>query len=590
MSESLMKSARELKAYLAQRTILNPQSEFAFLTELLESPELAKMSGRTKLDMLEILWPSIIGLLDVLERQMNGSWQKQQYAENSLFLNFENLAKHTQNAYIEAAMSMHHQFKPWWGEYPRATALTRAIHLSAHIAHMRLSLYIPLENGYWQRLYTLWQEIEHAKLMNQDTSFQTGSPLSSKISEILIGIAIMSTLSTNALPSQEIKPLLACFVQFSSVSQIHKKQPPEDTQWISFDFNHDTPPKRHNPAQQDNGLQPNQDSRFISLEPLTELMRTKLEEFSGDFIYITECAVLVSRATLEQVTTQLEHTQKPRRERPKASGQCYVYSGMDVIGHLLQEDAQLGQFAPAQASLSPRLIQEGIDTPPEATNLIEDKAADIPPDQLWDMVGRGHLIYEAPSQNLSNPEFIHEIHHNNKLWDIVDLSMDGLRLQSTRSKDDPLLSIGSIVLVEFPRDMSIDYIIGILRWELNPSATRHEIGIETLAHQAKTLRISGSHQNTSVWYEALLLPPSRRSEDPWILVPNQEYRTGTSVMALTPRKDSANNFINPHEPMRELILGRKILQTASIGVFQFQYAQDMAEFEYHSDDTLGSST
>lgn len=69
-----------------------------------------------------------------------------------------------------------------------------------------------------------------------------------------------------------------------------------------------------------------------------------------------------------------------------------------------------------------------------------------------------------------------------------------------------------------------------------------------------------------------------------------EYSIGISVMALTPRKDSASDFINPHEPMRELILGRKILQTASIGVFQFQDAQDMEQIEHPSDDTLGSST
>jgi len=88
MSALLMKSARELKLFLAQRTILDPHNELKFLVELLESAELSRMQERAKLEMLEILWPSIKSLLEVFERQINGSWQKQIYAENSFFFRF----------------------------------------------------------------------------------------------------------------------------------------------------------------------------------------------------------------------------------------------------------------------------------------------------------------------------------------------------------------------------------------------------------------------------------------------------------------------------------------------------------------------
>jgi hypothetical protein len=73
-----------------------------------------------------------------------------------------------------------------------------------------------------------------------------------------------------------------------------------------------------------------------------------------------------------------------------------------------------------------------------------------------------------------------------------------------------------------------------------------------------------------------MLPPSRRSEDSLLVLLNQEYRMGTSVMALIPRRESAHDAIYQHEPMLELILGRKILQTSSVSVFQFQYASELA--------------
>jgi len=42
--------------------------------------------------------------------------------------------------------------------------------------------------------------------------------------------------------------------------------------------------------------------------------------------------------------------------------------------------------------------------------------------------------------------------------------------------------------------------------------------------------------------------------------------------------------------MLELILGRKILQTASICIFQFQDARELAVFESNIDNTLGTAT
>ncbi len=591
MSELLMKSARDLKVFLAQRTILDPRNELEFLVELLESTVLARMQGRAKLEMLEVLWPSINSLLEIFERQINGSWQKKIYAENTLFSDFERLAKITQKAYSDAAIAMHKQPKPWWGEYPRGIALTRAIDLSAHIAMMRLSLYIPLENGFWHQLYTLWQEAEHANLLNKTSKTHSNSPLNSKLGEIFMGLSLMSTLSTNALPSQEIKPLLACFVRFSSNTNIYTSKPSDEFSWIGIDFAHDLPPKRYTPSSSNESIALNYASRFITIDPLVERMQEMLKNFSGDFIYISECAVLISRATLERVITQLQCPIKSRRERPKASGQCYVYSGIDIISNLLNEEIKLGQFALPQEPTPPKLIQEGVDTPPEATNLIEGKASETSPEELWELVGRGHLIYEAPHPHASNTsEVLNTIHESRKLWDIIDISMDGIRLCGNRVKDEPVLSIGSLILVEFPVNMNVDYLIGILRWELNPSLAIHEIGIETLTHHAKPIRVSGSHQNTSEWYAALMLPPSRRSEDSLLVLPNHEYRMGASVMALTPRRESAQDAFNQHEPMLELILGRKILQTASICVFQFQDVRDTAVLETNTDNAPGTAT
>ncbi len=590
MSELLMKSARDLKAFLAQRTILDPRNEVDFLLELLESAALARMQGREKLEMLEILWPSINSLLDVFERQISGSWQKK-IAENTPFSNFERLAKITQKIYSDAAIAMHKQSKPWWGEYPREIALTRAINLSAHIAMVRLSLYIPLENGFWHQLYTLWREAEHANLLNQTSKTNENELLSSKLGEILIGLSLMSTLSTNALPSQEIKPLLACFVQFASKTNIYTTKPADEYPWIGIDFEHDLPPKRHTPSSSNESISLNYASRYITIDPFAELMQEMLKNFSGDFIYISACSVLISRATLERVINQLQCPIKSRRERPKASGQCYVYSGIDIISNLLNEEIILGQFTLPLEPSAPKLIQEGVDTPADATNLIETTASETSPEDLWELIGRGHLIYEAPHPSASNnSEVLNTIHESRKLWDIIDISIDGIRLSGNRLKDEPALSIGSLVLVEFPVNMNIDYLIGILRWEINASTTHHEIGIEVLTHNAKPVRVSGSHQNTSAWYAALMLPPSRRSEESLLVLPNQEYRTGASIMILTPRRESEQDAVNQHEPMLELILGRKIMQTASFCVYQFQDARDIAVLESNIDNIPGNAT
>ncbi len=576
MSELLIKSAHNLKAFLAQRTILNPRNELEFLVELLETTELTGLQGRSKLEIIEILWPNINSLLDVLERQINGSWQKQAYAENTLFSDFERLAKLTHKAYSDAAMDMHKQLKPWWGEYPREIALTRAINLSVRTALMRLCLHIPLENGFWHQLYALWREAEHAQLLESPARIHADSPLNSKLGAIFVGFSVMSTLSTNALPSQEIKPLLACFVQFSSKIQIYKTRPSNDDAWIGINFEHDTPPKRYKPSSEED-LTLDHSSNFISINPLVKLLQAMLEGISGDFIYIGECAALISRATLEHVITQLQYPLKSRRERPKASGQCFVYSGIDVISNLINDGIKLGQFTPPQEPNHPKLVKEGLDTPPEATNLIENKTSDTSPEELWDLVGRGHLIYENPQSHESTTSAsLNTIHERGTLWDIIDISLDGIRLHGARVKDEPALSIGSLVLVEFPANMTIDYLIGILRWELNPNPTTLEIGIEILTHNAKPIRVSGSHQNTCAWYPALMLPPSRRTEDSLLVLLNQEYRMGTSVMALIPRRESAHDAIYQHEPMLELILGRKILQTSSVSVFQFQYASELA--------------
>ena len=592
MPGTLMKSPRELKAFLAQRTVLDPMNELEVLVELLESPELTHMPGHSRVEMLEILWPSVDSLLELFERQLNGTWQRQYYAENASYLGFERLAKLTQQAYSQAALALHHQSKPWWGDYPRETALTRAINLSAQIAVTRLSLYIPFEEGYWHNLYTLWQEIEHAKLLDHPVKTSNVSPLNSKLGEILIGLSIMATLPTNALPSQEIRPLLACFVHFSSQDQVSHHQPDASDEWIGIYFEHDLPPQRHVPNLEDESQAGTHASRYIVLTPLTLLMQEMLNNISGDFIYISDCAVLISRATLERVISHLQQPIKPRRERPKASGQCYLYSGISVIHHLLQEGIKLGQFSGMPELADPQLVQAGIDTPPDATNLIADKTSEVRSEELWDLVGRGHLIYEPPRplpHDTSTPE-MELIHQDRKLWSINDVSVDGIHLSGGQFRDEPILSIGSLVLVEFPKEMTIDYLVGILRWELNPKSASHEIGIETLAHEAKPIRVSGSHQNTSEWYDGLLLPPSRRSEQPLLVLPNQEYRIGASVMILLPLAGSTSDSINQHEPMREYILGHKTMQTTSICVFQFKDARELTALDSSTDDNQDVST
>ncbi len=595
MPESEINSPRELKAFLAQRTVLDPLNELGVLVELLESSALSRASIHTKIEMLEILWPSIEGLLDVFEHQLNGSLQKQCYAENTVFLSFERLAKLSQQSYSEAALSQHSKFKPLWGKDPRETVLNRAINLSARIALARLSLYMPLEPGYWHNLYILWQETENAKLFEKLSNKSNDMPIGLKLGEILIGLCIIATLPSNALPSQEIRPLLACFVHYASTNQVRHDTPTDTGEWIGINFEHDIPPRRYIPNLDEGSQAIHHASRYIVLEPLVNAIQEILSNVSGDFIYISDCAVLISRSTLERVISHLQQPVKPRCERPRAHGQCYLYTGISVIHQLLLGSLP-GQLNCTHEPSSPRLVQEGIDTPPQATNLIEKPASNTEPDALWDMVGRGHLIYEPPHpsagmQTDANIFSSQTTRRTAQPWDIEDVSADGVHLRSAHhKKDDTILSIGNLVLVEIQNKTSSSYIIGILRWESNPGASIYELGIETLAHEARPIRVSGSHQNTSEWYDALMLPPSPRSEHSLLVLPNQEYRMGASVMALLPTAPTNPDETNQHEPMLEYILGQKIMQTTSVCVFQFRDTSESTQPDSSTTRAFGASS
>jgi hypothetical protein len=591
MPESLMKSPHELKAFLASRTVLDPLRELDVLTALLESIHSSNSHGRAQVEMLEVLWPSVNGLIELFERQINGSWQRQCYAENASFDSFERLTKLALKCYSTAAIALHRQLKPWWGRSPREIALNRAINLSAQLAVMRLSLYIPIETGYWHDLYALWQEAEHAGFLSSEAKLTENSPLNSKLGEILIGLAVLATLPTNALPAQEIRPLLACFVHFSAQTQVSKSHLPTQGEWISLSFENDTPPKRFDQLLASKALAATHVSRFITIEPLLKSMQDILNNVSSDFVYFSECAVLISRATLERVIKHLELPIKPRHDRPKIDGYCTLRSGFADITRYLQEDIMRGatraRSEPGNED-APRLVEEGIDTPPDATNLIEAHESSVKAEELWDLVARGHLIYETPLNNDEDgaQTSTESTRQQLQTWEITDVSTNGIRLSGTRGKNDLPLSIGGLVLVEFPANISIDYMIGILRWELNPDAATHEIGIETLTHQALPLRVSGSHQDTSQWHDALLLPPSRQSKQALLVLPNQEYRLGATVMALMTQQESDANDNARSTPMLELSLGHKIMQTSSICVFQFQDARAMAPMNPISDPIL----
>lgn len=318
-------------------------------------------------------------------------------------------------------------------------------------------------------------------------------------------------------------------------------------------------------------------------------MQQILDDYSGDFIYINNCAVLISRATLERVVSHLQQPVKPRHERPKTSGLCRLYSGISVIHRLLQEGIRLGQFRGMPLQEDIRLQHPGIDIPPDATNLIPNKSADAHADELWELVSRGHLLYEVPKHaeepfSSSANEASTLAGHGCKLWNIRDISIDGIHLDAKRLKDDPVLSIGGLVLIEFPKDVSIDYIVGILRWEMSPNADSQEIGIETLAHEARPIRVSGSHQNTSEWYDGLLLSPSKQYSKPMLVLPNQEYRIGASIMASLPLGASNQEAMEQNESMQEYILAHKILQTASICVFQFKDLRESTGLDLNPKD------
>lgn len=594
MTGTILNTPREMRAFLAQRAVLDPADELRMLLQYLDAPELSRLQGRARVDMLEAMWPSIDALLNVFERQLAGSLARSNFEENASFTGFEQLAHRTAQLYIEAAVSLHRQTRPWWGEYPREIALVRGIDLSVRLALTRLAFYLPFEAGFWHRFYTLWREATHAKVLNTPAISHSRSISQRSIGQVLIGLALLATLPTNALPAQEIRPLLACFVHFSSTEQLSTTPPREEAEWVAVYFEHDLPPRRLKTTNHDDAAGNNIASLYIHVEPLVRSIETMLSEFSGDFIYINECAVLISRATLERVVHQLKHPVKQRRERPKASGECHVYCGLSTVHHLLREGIQLGHFASFDETEWPKLIQEGIDTLPDETNLLQNTVAPEQVEETWEQVGRGHLIIDLPTQedathaasiSAPSPSAASTAHQSAKPWKMMDVSVDGIRLRSEQASDNASISVGDIVLVEFSSAISIDYMIGILRWEKRLDALSREIGIETLTHTAQPLRISGNHQNTAEWHDALVLPTSRTSSQPLLILPNQNYRTGASVMVLLPHA-AHEDGMQRDDTMREYILGHKILQTASVCGFQFRDALEQAALDTPIDDNL----
>lgn len=571
LSENLLTSPDLLKKTLSSRGVKNPAKEASLFNTLFKSATLANLTGKELLNTLEALWDSSSEVLTLIDRKITASATPNGVAEQALLMAHTELALQMLAEYQRVIEELRHRWMPMWGMSPRHIALSRAAAILIRMGLLRRQLYRPLPDGFWLGFHSLLQEAESDHLLSKPLSFDKSHRKEPSLVEGYIAFALLEMIAPDGVPSHEIRPLYMCFLRFSEhagfVSSTKLKG--SNTALLHIDLSSDRPPFLGKSQQ----MLSVPTERQIDPMPIVRKVETLLAANGNDHLFVKDCAVMLSRATLDRTLKRLQERAKRKETRRSAAGMACLWSGRSNMAKRLQqrsESAETGESCLEMhadaSSANPiekndfELSREGLNSAPQETLQITPLRHAQSADKIWEMVSNRHLIEDSHAVATQAPPFSTEIHHEAPTdvsqWSMLDATQQGLRLRGQTEAAAQLI-IGEPVLLEFPGFSHDGYAIGLLRWKQCDQNRQSEIGLEVISHSGFPLRVSAPRSNTTAWFDALILTRNRMCNEPLIMLPNNNYHAGEQVM--TTREGRIVN----------LKLGRKLAQTAAISIFQF---------------------
>ncbi|MEW6765382.1 MAG: hypothetical protein AB1344_06315 [Pseudomonadota bacterium] len=568
LTEQLLHSPDKLREHLASQASMSPMRDALALSAVLSSSEFALLHGKTLVECLEAAWPSASEWLKSIERKINLACNQSNSEECEDLHAHNRLSSSLLDGYQRSIEELRGTREPWWGSSPRLIALTRAADLLVRTAILRRQLYNGTPDKLWLSLHALIQEAERTHLLTK--SFQHGNREAAEpsLQARYIAFALLNTASPEGMPAHEIPPLHAYLLHLASQTTLGATLHNQPGSFLLLHLECDAPPVLEHDIATLNAI----DARLIDPAPVIHALRLMLAQSDQDHLLVRESAVVLSRATIERCIERLGERAERKSQRSTAKGIACLWSGRCSVIHRLQQRANIPQAwrecvnAPPEASPPPEEIihldREGVDAPPRETLRLTPLRRSHSADELWEMVSQRHLIEDKqtggktsdhspqPAGDLKPSKLIHGM-------SLLDASLQGLRLRGPSPAGQPL-KVGDPLLIEFPDASRDGYVIGVLRWQKSLGEQHVEVGIEVLAHSALPLRVSAPQSNTTAWFDALIMTQSMLGNAPLIMLPNNNYHAGSVIMT-------------SHEgTMVQLRLGRKMLQTAAIAVFQFR--------------------
>gem|GEM_PF-5961869 len=573
LPERLLHNPLKLREHLASGASTNPTQGALELSTLLTTPALDRLHGKALVECLEAAWDSASEWLNLIERSIILSAPQGGLEESQELRVHSRLEAALLAGYQRAIEELRDSREPWWGLSPRLIALSRSADLLIHAAILRSQLYLDAPPGFWLSLHALIREGERTQLLRESLHTAVKHRTQASLQERYIAVALLNTASPEGMPANEIPPLHACLLDLARHTAIQTALDNKPSSLLRFHLERDEPPVlEHAPEEL-----PALDTRLIDPTPVIRALRALLAQNDLDHLYIKDCAVMLSRATLERCVERLSDRAERKSQRASAAGQACLWSGRPHIIHRLQQRAEhpqawkecliaAGPSVPPPAEPAPMQIdQEGQLEPPRETLRLTPLRRAHTAGELWEMVSQRRLMTDKPSDTPS-PQPSGSVRSHASLpaspglvrgWTLLDASLQGLRLRGPATSCQHL-KVGEPLLIEFPQATHDSYVIGVLRWQKGNSEPHVDIGIEVLARSTLPLRASGPQSNTTAWFDALIMTQSTLGNAPLIMLPNNNYHAGTPIMT------------THAGAMVQLRLGRKMLQTAAIAVFQFR--------------------
>ncbi|MFZ5579802.1 MAG: hypothetical protein ACOZAQ_04970 [Pseudomonadota bacterium] len=347
--ERLLKDPAKLRQHLASRVARGPIEDASEFCELFGSTVIEGIHGTTLIDDLEAAWDYASEGLQQLERSAHTARNSTPPHESEAFKAHQRLAALILGGYQRAIEDLRGTRDPWLRKPHRLIALTRCADLLSRIALLRRQFYQDLPPGFWFSLHALLLEGERTGLLRKTMQDPLSGRTPRSLEDRYIALALFDTDGPEGIPSNEMAPLHAFLLQLAPLTCISGSPRASDEPLIHIRLEHDEPPCL------EHGMKslPANDSRLIDPGAIIRALQKALAQSGGDHLYVKDCAVMLSRSTVERCIERL--IERPRRSAPRSAVEdiSCVWAGRASIIHRLQQRAE-----------TPNAWQDCLDAPP----------------------------------------------------------------------------------------------------------------------------------------------------------------------------------------------------------------------------------